>query len=426
VTLPEIVDFKPTGTLEPPLSKARDWVNVNLDGRPAARETNTMPQWAGSCWYYLRFIDPRNQNRFVDPAKEKYWMPVDLYVGGAEHAVLHLLYSRFWHKVLFDLGQVSTPEPFKRLVNQGTILGEMEFHVFSRPEGGYISAADLADIVEESVSEGQRLVGTHKQSGQKFVGNAVEKRGERYVLKSEPQIAVEARCFKMSKSRGNIVNPDEIVGDYGADTFRLYEMYMGPLEQQKPWNTRDIVGMSRFLNGVYRNLVGDEEAGKSAEISAGEIPEALDRQMHRTIKKVGDDIESLRFNTAIAELIKLNNEMGKLSSIPRKLAEVFTLMLAPLAPHLAEEIWSKLGNEQSLARAPWPKYDEAKLVESKIELPIQINGKLRGTMWVSADATEKSILADAKDLAGIKAWLEGKTFVKEIYVPKKLVSFVVK
>ena len=267
VTLPEMADFKPTGTLEPPLSKARDWVNVTLDGKPAARETNTMPQWAGSCWYFLRFIDPHNQNRFVDPAKEKYWMPVDLYVGGAEHAVLHLLYSRFWHKVLFDLGHVSGPEPFRKLVNQGTILGEMEFNVFSRPDGGYISAADLENIVEEAHTDGPRLIGTQRQSGEKFVSklidaDLVEKRGERYVLKSDPSIAVEARCFKMSKSRGNVINPDEIVGDYGADTFRLYEMYMGPLEQQKPWNTRDIVGMSRFLNGVYRNLIGDEEAGK--------------------------------------------------------------------------------------------------------------------------------------------------------------------
>jgi leucyl-tRNA synthetase len=431
VTLPEMADFKPTGTLEPPLSKARDWMNVNLDGKPAVRETNTMPQWAGSCWYYLRFIDPKNPERFVDPAKEKYWMPVDLYVGGAEHAVLHLLYSRFWHKVLFDLGHVSTPEPFAKLVNQGTILGEMEFHAFRGPGGAYISAADLENIVEESTSAGPQLVGTDRQSGRKSVAalidaDQVEKRGERYVLKSDPSIAVEARSFKMSKSRGNIVNPDEIVGDYGADTFRLYEMYMGPLEQQKPWNTRDIVGMSRFLNGVYRNLIGDEEAGKMARIVADEIPEGLDRQMHRTIKKVGEDIVSLRFNTAIAELIKLNNEMTKLPAIPKQLAETFTLLLAPLAPHLAEEIWSRLGHDRSLARHAWPKHDEKKLVESKLELPIQINGKLRGTIWINTDETEDSIFASVKELAGVRIWIDGKTVVKQIYVPGKLVSFVVK
>jgi len=431
VKLPEMTDFKPTGTLDPPLSKARDWMQVTLGGKPAVRETNTMPQWAGSCWYYLRFIDPKNPDRFVDPAKEKYWMPVDLYVGGAEHAVLHLLYSRFWHKVLFDLGEVSTPEPFARLVNQGTILGEMEFHVFVRPAGGYISASELQDISEELTAEGPRLVGLQKSTGQKFVGNMIdgelaEKRGDRYVLKSDPSVVLEARTFKMSKSRGNIVTPDEIVGDYGADTFRLYEMYMGPLEQQKPWNTRDIVGMSRFLSAVYRNFIGDDEAGKSAQIVTGEIADDLDRQMHRTIKKVGEDIETLRFNTAIAELIKLNNEISKLISVPRQLAETFTLLLAPFAPHLAEEIWSRLGHDKGLARHPWPQFVPAKLVESKIELPIQINGKLRATLWVASDAEEKWILTSARELESVKSWMEGKALVKQIYVPKKLISFVVK
>jgi leucyl-tRNA synthetase len=432
VRLPDIDDFRPTGTLEPPLSKARDWVNVTLNGQPAERETNTMPQWAGSCWYYLRFIDPKNATRFVDPAKEKYWMPVDLYVGGAEHAVLHLLYSRFWHKVLFDLGHVSTPEPFGRLVNQGTILGEMEFHVFTRPDGKFVSAADLENIVEEAVSEGPRLVGTHKQTGEKFVANRidaelVDKLGDRYVLKADPSIVVEARSFKMSKSRGNIVNPDHIVCDYGADTFRLYEMYMGPLEAQKPWNTRDIVGMSRFLSSVYRNLVGDDESVKPAKITTDKIPDTLDRQMHRTIKKVGQDIEELRFNTAIAELIKLNNELSHLSTgVPKELAETFTLLLAPFAPHLAEEIWSRLGHTASLARHPWPKFDEAKLVETTIELPVQINGKLRGTIVVPADATEEVIFSTAMGAESVKSWLTGKSIVKKIYAPKKLVSLVVK
>jgi leucyl-tRNA synthetase len=431
VTLPEMDDFRPTGTLDPPLSKAKDWVKINLDGRPAARETNTMPQWAGSCWYYLRFIDPDNQQRFVDPAKEKYWMPIDLYVGGAEHAVLHLLYARFWHKVLFDLGCVSTPEPFKKLINQGTILGETEFHAFSTSDGAPVSATDLTDIAEEAVTEGPRLVGTPKGTSAKIVGNPVdadlvERRGDRYVLKSNPAIAVEARSFKMSKSRGNIVNPDQIVGDYGADTFRLYEMYMGPLEAQKPWNTRDIVGMSRFLSAVYRNLLGDEETSKPATITSDPIPPDLDRQLHRTIKKVAEDITALRFNTAIAELIKLNNEISKLKSVPKQLAESFTLLLAPFAPHLAEEIWRRLGHPQSLVRHPWPRYDEAKLVESTMELPVQVNGKLRGNVTVPATANDQQILTAAKDVATVKPWLDGKTLVKEIYVAKKLVSFVVK
>ncbi|HEX4125427.1 MAG TPA: class I tRNA ligase family protein, partial [Tepidisphaeraceae bacterium] len=277
VTLPELTDFKPTGTPEPPLSKATDWVNVVIDGRTYRRETNTMPQWAGSCWYYLRFCDPRNNKQFVDPAKERYWMPIDLYVGGVEHAVLHLLYSRFWHKVLFDLGYVSTSEPFARLVNQGFILGEMEYHAFVRPDGSYISAAELNEIAEEAVSEGPRLVGKSKTTGERFVGNRVdealvEKRGTQYVLKSNPAIGVEARSFKMSKSRGNVVNPDEIIRDYGADALRLYEMYMGPLEAAKPWSTRDIVGMSRFLNRAWRNLIHDPPAEPPAAPTPAPVP----------------------------------------------------------------------------------------------------------------------------------------------------------
>jgi leucyl-tRNA synthetase len=322
-------------------------------------------------------------------------MPVDLYVGGAEHAVLHLLYSRFWHKVLFDLGQVSTKEPFMRLVNQGIILGEMEYH----------TVESTARKVEES---------------------EVEKVGEGYRLKNNPSIKVEAQTFKMSKARGNVVNPDDIVRDYGADCFRLYEMYMGPLEAPKPWNTRDIVGMARFLNAVWRNLVGDEEDNNRAEISDSEIPDSLDRQMNRTIKKVGEDIEGLRFNTGIAELIKLNNEMGKLDAIPRRLAENFVLMLAPFAPHIAEEIWQRLGHESSLARHPWPKFDSARLQETTIELPVQVNGKLRDKISVAADADEATILQSAERADKVRPWLEGKTIVKRLYVPKKLVNFVVK
>jgi leucyl-tRNA synthetase len=323
-----------------------------------------MPQWAGSCWYYLRYIDPQNPERFVDPEKERYWMPVDLYVGGAEHAVLHLLYARFWHKVLYDLGHVSTPEPFSRLVNQGIILGE----------------------------DGQ----------------------------------------KMSKARGNVVNPDDIVRDYGADTFRLYEMYMGPLEAPKPWNTRDIVGMSRFLNGVWRNLIGDDDSTteaanppNSVRVADGPIPDEIDRQMHRTIKKVGEDIEALRFNTAIAELIKLNNAITHLEKVPRELAETFTLLLAPFAPHIAEEIWDRLGHNKSLARRPWPTYDEKKLAEQTIELPVQVNGKLRGRIMVAADAPEAEILGMAEKDPDVQQWLDGKTIKKRLYVPKKLVNFVV-
>jgi len=432
VTLPDMDDFKPTGTGEPPLAKATDWLRVEIDGRVYQRETNTMPQWAGSCWYYLRYIDPKNAQRLVDPAKEEYWMPVDLYVGGAEHAVLHLLYARFWHKVLSDLGHVSTPEPFMKLVNQGLILGEMEFHTFHRPDGSHVSVTELEDIREEVIDGVAKMVASEKHTGEKVMGNRVdpddvEKRGERFVIKNKPEIVVDARAFKMSKSRGNVVNPDEIVRDYGADCFRLYEMYMGPLEAQKPWNTRDIVGMSRFLNSVWRNIVGDEE--KSSPVKrVGDLPIEgdIERMMHRTIKKVGEDIEGLRFNTAIAELIKLNNEMTGMRQVPRALAENFAMLLSPFAPHIAEELWERLGHRQSLARQPWPKFDPQKLAEANIEIPVQVNGKLRDRIMVSAEAQEQEVLAAAESSAKVRQWLEGKTIAKRIYVQKKLVSFVVK
>jgi leucyl-tRNA synthetase len=428
LTLPQMVDFKPTGTPEPPLSKVTEWIKYERDGQTFTRETNTMPQWAGSCWYYLRYIDPKNKDRFVDPEKEKYWMPVDLYVGGVEHAVLHLLYARFWHKVLFDLGHVSTPEPFARLVNQGLILGEMEYHAFADSTGKFVTVSEVKDIDEEATAEGTRAIATHRKTGEKLIGqrvdeDSVQKSVDGYALKSDPAIRVDARSFKMSKSRGNVVNPDIIVRDYGADTFRLYEMYLGPLEQQKPWNTRDIVGMSRFLASVHRNLIGEE--GAASRIGTGPIPETLDRMMHRAIKKVAEDIAGLRFNTAIAELIKLNNELTHLPSISREFAENFTLMLAPFAPHLAEELWLHLGHHKSLARRPWPSFDAAKLVETTLEIPVQVNGKLRDKITVDADASEADVLAKAATAEKVVPWLAGKTIRKQLYVPKKLVNFVV-
>jgi leucyl-tRNA synthetase len=436
LTLPELADFKPTGTPEPPLSKAREWIRYSKAGEEFVRETNTMPQWAGSCWYYLRYIDPKNPKRFVDPEKERYWMPVDLYVGGVEHAVLHLLYARFWHKVLFDLGHVSTPEPFQRLVNQGLILGEMEYHFFEDTMGRPVSAAEVRDIDEEASESGVTMVGYHKQTGEKLVGKRleevlVERKADTYVLRANPNVKVDARSFKMSKSRGNVVNPDKIVEDYGADVFRLYEMYLGPLEAQKPWNTRDIIGMSRFLNSVWRNLIGDDEdesvqSSGTKRIADVAVPDGVERQLHRAIKKVAEDVEGLRFHTAIAELIKVNNELTHLPALPQWFAEQFTLILAPFAPHVAEEIWSRLGHKESLARHAWPAYDPAKLVESTLELPVQVNGKLRGKITVPADADEGTILTAAKADPGVKGWVDGKTMVKQLYVPKKLVNFVVK
>ena len=430
LTLPELEDFKPTGSPEGPLSKAKEWLEVKNDRGTFTRETNTMPQWAGSCWYYLRYADPKNTERFIDPEKEKYWMPVDLYVGGVEHAVLHLLYSRFWHKVLFDLGHVSTPEPFRRLVNQGLILGEMEYHVFETADAKSVTVTEVRDIDEEADESGVKVIGFDKGTGQKLIGRRVteediEKTSDGYVLKTDAKIRVDARCSKMSKSRGNVVNPDEIVADYGADAFRLYEMYMGPLEAQKPWNTRDIVGMSRFLRSVWRNLVGDDEAAKGSRAVGSAVPEALERQMHRTIKKVAEDIDGLRFNTAIAELIKLNNELTGLPNVPRAVAENLTLMLAPFAPHIAEEIWERLGHHKTLTRRPWPTFDPAKMTESTMELPVQVNGKLRDRIVVPVDADEMTILLAAENSEKVRPWTEGKTIHKKLYVPKRLVNFVV-
>jgi leucyl-tRNA synthetase len=431
VVLPELTDFRPTGTPEPPLSKAKDWVRVQIDGKTYTRETNTMPQWAGSCWYYLRYIDPHNDQAMVDPAKERYWMPVDLYIGGIEHATLHLLYARFWHKVLFDLGHVSTPEPFGRLVNQGTILGETEYHVFENAVGKPVSLSDVRDVDEEAGEDGVKMVGFHKVIGEKLIGRRLteqdaERAGDGYRLRADPQIRIDGRSFKMSKSRGNVVNPDQIVGEYGADTFRLYEMYMGPLEAQKPWNTRDIVGMSRFLNSVWRNLAGESDEEKAPmRVGDGAIPEALDRQMHRTIKKVADDIAALRFNTAIAELIKLNNEITGMTSVPRELAENLVLMLSPFAPHIAEELWERLGHHRSLSHRPWPTVDESKLVESTMELPVQVNGKVRDRIIVAQDAQESAIFEAALRAEKVQPWIDGKTMRKKLYVPKKLVNLVV-
>ena len=457
VLLPQVQDFRPRPVADgstdvvPPLGRAQEWkqvwgvvteagtVKLAMPGAAGARrfrrELNTMPQWAGSCWYYLRYIDPTNQARFVDPELEKFWMPVDLYIGGVEHAVLHLLYSRFWHKVLFDLGHVSTVEPFGRLVNQGLILGEMELHVFETEDGTPVSLTEVRDADEEATDAGVRMVGTHRKTGQKLIGRRlsesdVQQKKEGWFLATDAAIKIDARSFKMSKSRGNTVNPDQIVGDYGADAFRLYEMYLGPLEAQKPWSTKDIVGMSRFLNGVWRNLVGEEAtesepAATAKAVYDGPIPEAVDRMMHRAIKKVAEDIQGLRFNVAIAELIKLNNEMNKLNGVPRELAENVTLMLAPFAPHMAEELWERLGHHRSLANRPWPSFDPAKMVESSMELAVQVNGKVRGKITLAADATEEAVLAAAEKAEGVPAWLEGKTVKMRKYVPKKLVNFVV-
>jgi len=418
VTLPDLEEFKPSGTPEGPLATARDWIET-VDpetGKPARRETNTMPQWAGSCWYYLRYIDPSNDERLVDPEKERYWMPVDLYVGGSEHAVLHLLYARFWHKVLYDAGIVSTPEPFRKLVHQGMILGELEYTAYVRDDGTFVSAPQV---------EGGRDKSTGRAVTAKRIGEAdVEKQGDRFVLRADPAIVVDARAHKMSKSRGNVVNPDEIVAKHGADAFRLYEMFMGPLEQVKPWSTTGVEGTHRFLNRVWR-LVTDERGTLSEKVVEEPANRDQLRVLHRTIEKVTEDIEALRMNTAIAALMELTNAAYKWERVPAEIVEKLALLLAPFAPHIAEEIWSLLGHAESLAYAPWPEADPALLESDTLEIPVQVNGKMRGRVTVPADADQDTVVAIAREDDNVKRHLEGQNVRRAIYVPGRILNFVV-
>ncbi len=360
VDLPHLEDFKPHGRPEPPLDKApEEWLYPVIAGQRYKRETNTMPQWAGSCWYYLRFLDPTNAVAPIDPRIEKAWMPIDLYIGGAEHAVLHLLYSRFWHKVLYDRGVVSMPEPFQKLVNQGMILGENN--------------------------------------------------------------------EKMSKSRGNVINPDVVVKEYGADSLRLYEMFMGPLEATKPWSMEGVNGVHNFLGRVWRMIVDDRAEGMDLNPALTDVAptDEQQRMLHRTIKVVTEDVAKLSFNTAIARMMEFTNFFTKQDRRPRSVMEPFVLLLSPFAPHMAEELWQALGHAKTLAYEPWPAYDDSLLVESTVELPVQINGKVRSKITVAADADQQAVLAAAKADPKVADYLAGKQIVKEIVIPGRLVNIVV-
>lgn len=394
--LPEVEKYEPTGDGEPPLANAKDWI-ITKDpetGKEALRETNTMPQWAGSCWYYLRYISPDFDGGPVDPDYEKYWMPVDLYIGGAEHAVLHLLYARFWHKVLFDCGILSTKEPFQKLVNQGMILGEMEYT---------------------------------SKAGKKLSDEEVEKKGDTFVEKTTGD-KVEARAHKMSKSRGNVINPDHIIEEYGADSLRLYEMFMGPLEQVKPWSTKGVEGVNRFLNRAWRLLI-DEETGKpSSKVVDQNAEKEQLKVLHEAIKKVSEDIENLRFNTAISALMIFVNEANQWNKIPKSVAEDFIILLSPFAPHVGEEIWKLLGNSESIAYAEWPKFNEEFLKADSIFYPIQVNGKVRSDLEVPAEkAMDKEfVLNKAKNDSKIADYLKESVIIKEIFVPKRIINLVIK
>jgi leucyl-tRNA synthetase len=412
VPLPELTDYKPGDTPDPPLSRSGpEWLFVERDGKRYRRETNTMPQWAGSCWYYLRFLDPRNTARFVAPEVEQAWMPVDLYIGGAEHAVLHLLYSRFWHKVLYDRGHVSCPEPFGKLVNQGMILGEVEFTGYRSAKGGWVSAGKQAE----------------GDTPARVPADQVEKQGEHFVLRDASTIRVESRAYKMSKSRGNVVNPDQVVRDFGADSLRLYEMFMGPLEATKPWSTTGVSGVRGFLDRCWR-LVVDERADElmlAPQVCDDPPTDDQLRELHRTIDKVTKDIQSLSFNTAIAKMMEFVNFCTPLERRPRAILEPFVTVLAPFAPHLAEELWKLLGRPAPVSLAAWPAVEEQWLKDDTVEIPVQIQGKLRGRVVVPAGADAAAMQAAAVADPKIAELLDGKRVVKVVAVPGRLVNFVV-
>ena len=425
VDLPELHDYKPHGRPEPPLTKApADWLYPVVDGRRYRRETNTMPQWAGSCWYYLRFIDPTNEQHPVDPEKERRWMPVDLYVGGAEHAVLHLLYSRFWHHVLYDRQHVSMPEPFRKLINQGMILGEMEYHAYQDANGQWVGADEVqSDGAGQPVRVGDP---TKPLQTVRLEPAQVEKRGDVFVLAAHPDTRVESRAFKMSKSRGNVVNPDEIVREYGADSLRLYEMFMGPLEATKPWSMSGVDGVRKFLDRVWR-LIIDEKAEQPQlheAVQATQPSDAQNRTLHKTIKAVTHDLESLSFNTAIARMMEFVNYFNKETVRPQSVMNAFVLLLSPLAPHLAEELWQHLGHDQSLAYEPWPAYDETLTLDETIEVPVQVQGKLRSRIRVPAGAGRDELEAAARADEKIAQLLRDQVVLKTVVVPGRLVNFV--
>lgn len=425
--LPEGVKFDAhKHSPEPPLEHApEEWLYVERNGKKYKRETNTMPQWAGSCWYYLRYLDPHNSEAMVDPEIEKAWTPVDLYIGGAEHAVLHLLYARFWHKVLYDFGFVSTKEPFHRLVNQGMILGEMEFTGFQNESGEWVSARDVN--VDKQGESSLKADGTPVKAV-KVESKNIGKNGDNYVLTTDPSIVVLGKSEKMSKSRGNVINPDDVVSQFGADSLRLYEMFMGPLEAVKPWNQDGVSGVRGFLDRVWRMIVTSEPDVEELNSAVQDVEPTVEqnRILHKTIKAVSEDVKNLSYNTAIARMMEFTNYFGKETVRPKSAMKTLVLLLSPFAPHVCEELWSLLGGEKTLAYEPWPTWDEEAIKDSSVVIPIQINGKLRSRLELPANSdvstTEAAALADPK----IAALVEGKTIVKKIVIPGKMVNFVVK
>ncbi len=413
--LPELEDYKP-GDPQGPLAKALEWRFFQKDGAWYARETNTMPQWAGSCWYYLRYLDPRNDKEIFSQKHYDDWMPVDLYVGGNEHAVLHLLYARFWHKVLFDCGVVKHPEPFTKLVHQGIILGEPQMTGYRHPGGDWVSA-ERVEVLGEGDEEEARDKSTSKTLEiVRVADEQVEKRAGNFVLKSAPEVRVQSLALKMSKSRGNVVTPDELIRDVGADSLRVYEMFMGPLEQMKPWQTSGIQGARRFLDRVH--ALADK---------VGDVPLADEtaRQVHRTVKKVTEDIEALRLNTAVSAMMILVNHLSGLDLIPREAFEKLVLLVAPFAPHLGEELWHPTHPGTSILNASWPTFDPTFCVDDVQELAVQVNGKVRGRVSLPKDAPQDQAVAAAQQDDNVAKHLEGKTIRKVVFVPGRIVNLIV-
>ncbi len=410
--LPDLADFRPGDDPAGPLARAVDWRYFQKDGKWFARETNTMPQWAGSCWYYLRFTDPDNDSAAWSSEAYDAWMPVDLYVGGAEHAVLHLLYARFWHKVLFDQGYVKHPEPFMKLVHQGMILGEVEYTLYKGPGG------ELVDVRHVKITDDglRHHESDHELASARVAETELEKQGVHFHLKSHPTIRVSAQSFKMSKSRGNVVNPDDVVKAHGADVMRLYEMFMGPLEAMKPWQTSQISGVVRFRDKLW---------SVAARPRTAVIDEATKRLLHKTIKKVSADIEAMAFNTAISTMMVFTNHLADLPEIPVEAIEALTKLVSPFAPHLGEELWLRSGHEGSLAHAPWPTFDPALCVDDVIEMAVQVNGKVRGRVTLPRAASEDEARSAALAAEGVGAYTTGKAIKKFIYVPGKIINLVV-
>jgi len=417
--LPELDDYHP-GDPQGPLARAVDWRFFQKGGKWFARETNTMPQWAGSCWYYLRYLDPRNDERIFDAKAYEDWMPVDLYVGGAEHAVLHLLYARFWHKVLFDLGVVKHPEPFTKLVHQGMMLGQaFRWYAVVGDDGAVIRALDGDDPgVEYDRENGKHYIArTHEAVEDEWLGPADVRWDGTTPRHPDHGVKLVSVSEKMSKSRGNVVNPDQVVEEFGADSLRVYEMFMGPLEQVKPWQSAGIQGVRRFLDRVHA-------------VATRPLVDAMDadtaKQLHKTVKKVTQDVEGLRYNTAISAMMIFTNHLASLSEVPFEAVEKLVLCLGPFAPHLCEELWqAQLGKKGSVALAEWPGYDESLCVDDVVELPVQVNGKVRGKVTLARDANEAAARDAALADENVRKHVGGATVRKVVYVPGRILNVIV-